>query len=291
MEENASLQKKIKTVLIQAAVLLVLLAVGAFFILTPGGELPPDETTTAPSTTEPTTETTEVPTDPVSLLPPNPYGKNDFQYYGDYLTCLAGPSIMGIDVSRYQGEIDWQQVRDMGVEFAIIRVGGRNFSGDGEIYEDVNAQANYLGATAAGIKVGVYFFAQAINVEEAKEEAAYVLNAIRDWELQMPVVYDWEHMGSQARTANVDVQTLTDCTKAFCQAVEAAGYEAMVYFNPTHSEKRVDLEQLMDYKFWLAMYSDRMTYPYKVDMWQYTDTGTLPGIEGPVDINLFFPYE
>lgn len=290
MEEKRKGPGKFVTFLIQAAVLIILVVVGGILVLRPGRENP-QETTTAPTQQTSTQPVTQESTEPESLLPKNPYGKNDFQYYGDYLTCISGESIMGIDVSRYQGNIDWEQVRDAGVEFAIIRVGGRNYSGDGEIYADINAYQNYTGAKAAGIKVGVYFFAQAINVTEAREEAAYVLTAIQDWELDMPVVYDWEYVNSRARTANMDITTLTNCTREFCRLVQEAGYEAMVYFNPTHSEKRVDLEALMDYKFWLAMYSDRMTYPYKIDMWQYTDQGTIPGIDGFVDINLYFPYE
>lgn len=290
MEQKTKWRDKLILLGIQAAALIILLAIGAFFVLRPR-EKEPEVETTPPETTLATTAPTETVTEPTSPLPTNPYGRNDFQYYGDYLTCISGESIMGIDVSRYQGDIDWERVREAGVEFAIIRVGGRSYGDDGELYTDDNAYINYTGAKAAGIKVGVYFFAQAINVAEAREEAAFVLEQIEDWELDMPVVYDWEHVSSQARTADVGITTLTNCTREFCQTIEEAGYEAMIYFNPTHSDERVDLEQLMDYKFWLAMYSDRMTYPYKVDMWQYTCEGTIPGIEGYVDINLYFPYE
>ena len=276
-------------VLIPVVLIILLMVFGWRIIMTPR-ETKPEETTTAPPVTTEATQPTETePTEPVSLLPPNRYGKNDFQYYGDYLRCLSGESIMGIDVSRYQGDIDWEQVRDIGVEFVIIRVGGRSYGDDGEIYDDINAEKNYRGAREAGLKVGAYFFAQAINVAEAREEAAYVLDRIKGWELEMPVVYDWEYVSSKARTADVDNETLTACTLTFCQVIEDAGYDAMVYFNPTHQDRRVDLEQLMEYKFWLAMYSDRMTYPYHIDMWQYTDQGTIPGIEGFVDINLYFP--
>ena len=297
MKKKKTQYSKLAMLAIQIAIPLVLvvllMVVGWRIIMSPASTKPTETTQpTEPPViqTEPA-QTETFPTEPDSLLPPNRYGKNDFQYYGDYLKCLAGESIMGIDVSRYQGNIDWAQVRDVGVEFAIIRVGGRSYGDDGEIYEDINAEKNYQGATAAGLKVGVYFFAQAINVAEAREEAAYVLDRIKDWNLEMPVVYDWEYVSSKARTADVDTATLTECTKAFCEIVEDAGYDAMVYFNPTHQESRVDLEQLMDYKFWLAMYSDRMTYPYYIDMWQYTDQGVIPGIEGPVDINLYFPPE
>lgn len=296
MEKKKNQDSKLTSTLIPVVISLVLvvllLVLGWRIIMKPQETKPtePTDTTTRP-TAAPTEPSVTESTAPLSLLPPNRYGKNDFQYYGDYLRCISGPSVMGIDVSRYQGEIDWVKVREIGVEFAIIRVGGRTYSGNGEIYSDTNAQKNYAGAKAAGVKVGAYFFAQAINVAEAREEAAYVLDAIEGWDVEMPVVYDWEYVNSQARTAKVDIATLTECTRAFCEIIEDAGYEAMVYFNPTHQESRVDLEQLMEYKFWLAMYSDRMTYPYHIDMWQYTDQGVIPGIEGPVDINLYFPPE
>ena len=157
--------------------------------------------------------------------------------------------------------------------------------------EDAMAQTNYLGAKEAGLKVGCYFFSQAITVEEAVEEAEYVMDIIADWELDMPLVYDWECLAVDYRTMGVDARLLTDCTKAFCDTVKLAGYEPMVYFNPNQSYKEMYLEELTDYGFWLAMYSDEMNYPYKVDMWQYTNQGTVPGITGNVDINLFFPYE
>ena len=223
-------------------------------------------------------------------FPENPYGEEDFGYDGDYLTCLAGESILGVDVSQFQGQIDWQKVASAGVKFAMIRVGGRGYGAAGGLYGDDLARANYEGARAAGLKVGVYFFSQAVNREEAREEADFVLEKIAGWQLDMPVVFDWEYMGETARTANVDKRTLTDCALAFCQGVESSGREAMCYFNPDHAENYLYLEELTDYRFWLAMYTDRMTYPYQIDMWQYTREGTVPGITGLVDINLYFPY-
>ena len=137
--------------------------------------------------------------------------------------------------------------------------------------------------------MGVYFFSQAITAEEAAEEAALTLQTIAGWELEMPVVYDWERLEGAARTANADRRTVTDCMKTFCQTIEAAGYEGMVYFNPDHSDSMFYIEEVTAYDFWLALYTDWMTYPYKVDMWQYTNKGYMPGIEGSVDINLYFP--
>ena len=153
------------------------------------------------------------------------------------------------------------------------------------------AQQHYEGATAAGLKVGAYFFSQAVNVAEATEEANFVLDAIKDWTLEMPVAYDWECLADDYRTVNTEPRTVTDCATAFCDTVANAGYDTMVYFNPSQSRHEMYLAELVDYDFWLAMYSDSMTYEYKIDMWQYTNEGTVPGIKGKVDINLYFPYD
>lgn len=221
----------------------------------------------------------------------NPYGPEDFQLEDGFLTCLAGESVLGVDVSSFQGQIDWNAVAGAGVKFAMIRVGGRGYGAEGKLYADDWAQINYEGAKAAGLQVGGYFFSQATSVEEAIEEAAFALLQIQDWQLDMPIVFDWEYLNAEARTANVDKRTLTDATLAFCKTVELAGYEAMTYFNINQADNHVYLEELTDYRGWLAMYTDQMTYPYKVDMWQYTNAGSIPGVDGPVDINLYFPHE
>lgn len=237
--------------------------------------------------TEETGQTTE------STLPPpeaNPIGLGDFAMEGEYLSCLSATSVLGIDVSEWQGEIDWQQVKAAGVEFAMIRVGWRG-SEQGVLIEDTCARANYAGAAAAGIKVGAYFFSQAISVDEAVEEAKYLLNIIQDWNVEMPVVYDWEFISADSRTGAMDARTLTQCAKAFCNTVAAAGYKPMLYFNKDLSFERLYLRELTEYDFWLAHYDTVLNYPYKVDMWQYTETGAVPGISGNVDINLQFLYE
>lgn len=242
---------------------------------------PPVGTTISAETEEPTT---------LPPPPPNVFDPKDFVYGEDgYLTCTAGEYQRGIDVSSFQGEVDWQAVADSGVEFVIIRAGGRGY-GEGSMYEDSNAQSNYEGARAAGLKVGAYFFSQAISVEEAVEEAEYLMELTQGWELEMPLVYDWEFISPEARTGSVDRQTVTDCMLAFCDRVTQQGHKAMIYFNPDHSRDLFYIEQIVDYPFWLAMYTDWMTYPYKIDMWQYTDQGAVPGIEGNVDINLYFTY-
>ena len=242
-------------------------------------------------TPEPTAAPTEISTEPPPTEPPadpNPYGINDFQYENGYLKLVEGNSVTGIDVSVYQGEIDWEQVKASGVEFAMIRLGYRGYK-TGDILEDANFRSNLEGATAAGLDVGVYFFSQAVSVEEAKEEAQFVLDTLDGFELTMPVVYDWEYIDEEARTAQMDRRTLTDCSLAFLERIEDAGYWPMLYFNSAQQRDLLYLRELNSYDFWLALYTGRMTYPYKIKMWQYTCTGTVPGIETACDINIFFP--
>lgn len=223
-------------------------------------------------------------------LPANPFGQDDFAYRGDYLACLTAPSVLGVDVSEWQEQIDWNQVKAAGVKFVMIRGGWRGYE-TGDLTADTQAQNYYEGATAAGLRVGAYFFSQAISPEEAVAEADFLLNVMKDWQVEMPVVFDWEFVSAEARTGNVDARTLTDCAKAFCNRVKSAGYAPMVYFNTTQSLEGMYLEELTDYGFWLARYDTVLDYPHKVDMWQYTEAGAVPGISGEVDINLYFPWE
>ena len=224
------------------------------------------------------------------IAPLNPYGPVDFGWENHFKTCLSGESMAGIDVSEWQGDVDWLQVRDAGVEYVMMRIGWRG-SEEGLMFEDERFKEYYDGAAAAGLKIGAYFFSQAVSVEEALEEAEYALQILDGRRLDMPLTFDWEQLNATDRTGQMDARTLTDCTIAFCDAVEEAGYEAMVYFNPDQASRLVYLGELTDYRFWLAMYSENMTYPYKVDMWQYTDQGTVAGIEGNVDLNLHLIYE
>lgn len=249
------------------------------------------------------TNPTELPTEPAqdepeateaTLAPPapNPFGANDFQYdRRNFLHCTEARTIAGIDVSSYQGEPDWQKVADYGVEFAMIRVGLRGY-GTGKLKEDPTARYNLAGAAEAGIAVGVYIFSQATNPEEAAEEAYFLLDIIKDYSITMPVVFDWEQVSADdARTANMDKETLTACTLEFCRIIEEAGYQPMVYFNRHQAAELLDLAQLTDYPFWLAAYNDRMYFSSRFQMWQYTDSGRIPGIEGKVDLDMWFVEE
>ena len=219
---------------------------------------------------------------------PNPYEKTDFQYDGLFLKSLYTHSRVGIDVSAHQGKIDWAKVKEAGVELAFIRTGYRGYGKAGKLVEDEFAPANMKEAREAGLDVGVYFFSQAITTEEAAEEARLLLKIIEGYDINLPVVYDWETVSADgARTTGLDARTVTDCALTFCRIIEEAGYTPMVYFNTYQSLNMMHLEELKQYEFWLAWYSDLMRYPYKVRMWQYTDSGRVPGIETNVDLNVY----
>lgn len=225
-----------------------------------------------------------------TTLTENPYKPEDFTTVGGYVTCTAGPTRRGIDVSSHQGSIDWDTVRAEGFDFAFIRIGYRGYS-VGDIFPDEQARENLANAKAAGFDVGVYFYAQSISPEEALEEAQWCLDFLSGESLSLPVVYDWEYVSPSARTGGMNRKTLTECAKTFCTAIENGGYQPMIYFNNHISRDLLDLEELSQYPFWLAQYKDQMNYRYQVDFWQYTETGKVPGIKGNVDIDLMFLYK
>lgn len=217
----------------------------------------------------------------------NPLSASDFITEEGYVTCTAVPTRRGVDVSEYQQNIDWEAVRGAGFDFAFIRIGCRGNTA-GDIYEDDLARQNLAGAKAAGLDVGVYFYSQSISPEEAAREARWCLDFLAGEALDLPVVYDWEWVGGSARTANMDKDTLTECARSFCDTIENGGYGSMIYFNPHVGRDLLDLLQLQDYPWWLAHYTDQMDYPWKVEYWQYTESGSVPGIKGDVDIDLMF---
>ena len=224
-------------------------------------------------------------------VPPerNPYDQYDFQYdRHNYLKLQNLNSYAGIDVSAFQGKIDWKKVKESGIDFAIIRLGYRGYE-SGKLVEDDYAKANLKGASEAGLKVGAYFFSQALTINETDEEIRFMLKILGDTKLDMPIVLDWEIPASTARTQKMDARTLTDIQRHFCGQMRDRGYQPMIYFNWHQSENLYFLSDLEEYPFWLALYQDRMTYPWKVEMWQYSDKGRVPGIQGNVDLNVYMP--
>lgn len=233
-----------------------------------------------------------IPTEPGPTAVPNPYGPEDLLLEDGFMKLAEGETVTGIDVSYYQKQIDWQQVADAGITFVIVRLGCRGYE-TGNLIIDQRVHEYLQGARAAGLKIGAYFYSQAINAEEAAEEARFALEILDGFQLDMPIAYDWEYVSDTARTANMTGPILMDCTVAFCDAIRDGGYEAMVYFNPRMSEIYLDLAALQErgYPFWLAHYTDTMTFPYRVEMWQYSYTGKVPGITGTVDLNILLPHK
>ena len=198
-------------------------------------------------------------------------------------------STKGIDVSRYQGNIDWQKVAASGVEFAIIRVGIRGYGQEGNIVLDEKFEQNVKGATEAGIDVGVYFFAQAITEEEAHEEADVVLEAIKDYNITYPVVYDVEKTGAKdGRMNQISVEERTRITRIFVDRIKEAGYTPMIYSNMEMWSVLLDMSQFEDVDKWFAYYDTDLYFPYEYAIWQYSDTGRVDGIDGNVDMNISF---
>ncbi len=223
-----------------------------------------------------------------AALPENQYDLGAFSLVdGRMVYSGEGTVYEGVDVSQHQGEIDWQAVADAGMDFAIIRVGNRGTS-EGSISLDEYYIQNIEGALAAGLRVGVYFFSQAISVEEALEEARFVLEWIEDYDVTYPVFFDWEDVAWEARTGGMDSITLTECAKAFCGEIAAAGYRAGLYFNQTFGYQEFNLSELQEYTFWLASYSQTPDFQYHFDIWQYSAEGSVAGIPGDVDLNLSF---
>lgn len=234
--------------------------------------------------TEATQETT---------IPPeaNPFDQYDFQYNKqNYLYCLKQESYVGVDVSAFQHDIDWNQVKASGVDFAMLRLGYRGWGAKGTLVEDEYIQQNLAGTAAAGIPIGAYFFSQATTLDEVHEEIEFMLEILGDYQLDYPIVLDWEVANpTEGRVRNVTRRELTDMLRYFCDEMSARGFDPMVYFNWTQASRMIYLSELEDYPFWLALYQDRMTFPFRVEMWQYTSEGKVPGIEGDVDINVYIP--
>lgn len=194
----------------------------------------------------------------------------------------------GIDVSKHQGNIDWDRVAADGVEFAFIRVGLRGY-GTGKLVEDEYFEKNLKGASNAGIKVGVYLYTQAVTEDEILEEAELVLKKIEPYHIDGPVVIDVEKVaGAKARMNELTVEERTNLVLLFCRTIENAGYKPMIYHNMEMGVLMLDMETFENYDKWLASYSDTLYYPYEYRIWQYSDEGKVDGINGNVDLNISF---
>ena len=221
---------------------------------------------------------------PVSTLSPNDFRTVDGvpTYTGtDYFTYV------GIDTSEHQWEVNWNAAAQY-LDFAYVRLGYRAYT-EGGLFLDPWFETNLAGASAAGLDTGVYFFSQATNVSEAIEEAEFVIDHLRGFRVNLPVIFDWEKIDEEtARTTGLGELTLTDCAVAFCRTIENAGYDAGVYFNRYLGYYGFDLSRLTDYAFWVSVPGDFPDYYYACDFWQCSFTASIPGVTGEADLNLRF---
>ena len=199
----------------------------------------------------------------------------------------TGKAKLGIDVSKWNKEINWDKVAASGVEYAIIRVGYRG-SSTGALVEDPYFRKNIEAAQKAGVKVGLYFFTQAISEVEAVEEASMVLALCADDKITYPIFIDTEGAGGDGRADGLDKHTRTAVCEAFCETIESAGYDAGVYASRNWYRNNLDVSRLEDYVIWLAEYKATPEYEGKYQMWQYTSSGSIDGIDGRVDLNLSY---
>ena len=194
-------------------------------------------------------------------------------------------AVLGIDVSKWNQNIDWNKVKEAGVRFVIIRCGYRG-SKTGVLVEDPYFRQNIKGAKEAGLKVGVYFFTQAINQAEAVEEASMVLSLTEGYELDYPIFIDTEGSGGRADSLNVTERTAI--CKAFCDTIEASGGTAGIYASRNWYQTKLNDTTFDSYVKWLAEYRKEPLYTGAYNIWQYTSSGSVNGIEGRVDLNLSY---
>ena len=228
---------------------------------------------------------------PLEGVPANELTEDLFSSTGGSIRYIGSDYdvLRGVDVSEHQLDIDWKQVAASGVDYAYIRVGWRGYT-EGGLFEDAYFERNIQGALDAGLHVGVYMFSQAVTVQEAIEEADFVLERIGKYNVTLPVVFDWEKIeAAEARSHGLTMEIRTDCARAFCETVKSAGYVPCVYFNRNLGYYGYDLTRLTDYEFWFSLpESGFPNFYYACDMWQYSFTETVPGIAEPTDMNLWF---
>lgn len=197
-------------------------------------------------------------------------------------------SHLGVDLSYHNDKVDWDELANAGCEFVMLRIGYRGYTAGG-LVEDEKFEEYAKAAQDAGINLGVYFFTQAVSVEEAIEEAEYVLEILDGRELQYPVAFDTEYINDpEARTNKEDIsdELRSEICIAFCETIKSHGYYPMIYASENWMRRNMDLKALTDYEFWAPQYLDENDFLFDFSMWQYTEEGTIPGVAGEVDIDI-----
>ena len=226
----------------------------------------------------------------IENLPENTLDPTMFSVSENGLISYAGAdctAIPGVDVSYYQGEIDWQALADQGIRFALLRIGYRGYT-QGQLFVDEAFETNLANARAAGMLCGVYFFSQAVNADEARQEADQVLSQLDGRTLELPVFFDWESVTeADSRTQDVYSLPITECASAFCTRIEEGGYQAGVYFFRSLGYHNYDLSQLSEWSFWSAALGSYPDFYYAHSFWQYSITAQLDGVAGDLDLDLW----
>ncbi|MDB7980719.1 MULTISPECIES: glycoside hydrolase family 25 protein [Faecalicoccus] len=205
-----------------------------------------------------------------------------FKFYND----PDYESKIGIDVSEHNGTIDWTAVTGTGIDFAFIRAGYRGGI-EGKIHEDATFAYNMEQAQDKGLKLGVYWYSSAINTTELQEEIDFVLSLVSSYSIDLPIVFDMEFFDEQeGRINTLSVEEKTDLALMFCDAMEEHGYESMIYGNLDWFYNQLDFSRIQDRNLWYAAYQDKPAMQDRFMIWQYSHTGTLPGISTNVDMNI-----
>ncbi len=222
----------------------------------------------------------------------NSYKPDSFSEQKGIVTYKDGVSEVGINVNQKKGDIDWNQVAANGVDYAMIRVGYRNY-GDGKLLPDEKFADNIKGATEAGLPVGVYFYSKAVTDAEAEDEATFVLEQIREYSVTYPVAFYWEYdlqsdgsLDQDSRTKQCNGDQVTGFIDTFCKKIKASGRTASFYCDKSMGYEKLDLERLSGYEMWYAEFRTVPSFFYDFGMWQYTKEGSVPGISEKVPINL-----
>ena len=211
----------------------------------------------------------------------NPKRKN----YADIKKQYAGENTyFGLDVSKWQGRINYEKVASAGVDFVMIKLGGTSGIG-GEYYVDPKFKENIEGFLEQGIQVGVYFYSYANSIDKAKQDAEWVINQIKDYQVTLPIAFDWENWGSFNKFG-IGFKTLSLCADSFIKTLEKSGYHGVLYSSKNYLEK---IWNTMDHDVWLAHYTDKTDYEGKYMMWQLTSGGVIPGItDNTVDVDILY---
>lgn len=197
-------------------------------------------------------------------------------------------SHFGCDLSYHNDDVNWDELAASGCEFVFLRIGYRGYT-EGGLVKDEKFDEYAKEAKRVGINLGVYFFTQSTTVEEAVEEAEYVIEVLDGMTLEYPIAYDTEHVNdSSARTNKADIsdELRSQMCIAFCEKIKENGYYPIIYASENWMRRNMDLKMLTDYEFWAPQYLDENDFLFDFTIWQYTEEGSIPGVKGDVDLDI-----